>query len=466
MKWKVTGRFIGTIVAVVILVAIINIITIFMVYIISLNNEWKRGDLQGRPEQFVRDFEQYIYEDDGKLEIAQNGQEILKNKAGWIQVLNDNGEVLNEFNVPEGVPKKYTPFEIVNNYKYIESYYINFILEKQLSDKHVNIIIALPSDEVGRITISYSKEALIEFIKSIITLGLIIDAIIALIFGYLFSRKLTKPISKLIGGVDTLAKGEYSLYIKEDGVYKGVFENVNRLADTLKINENEREMLEKMREEWLANITHDIKTPLSSIQGYAEIIGDEEYDFSKEEIQDYNKIIYSKSKYIKELVDDLNLSTRLKNNSLVLNKKNTNLVSLIRNIVIDILNDSRYENRNIEFISSMEVIEKEIDVILIRRAVTNLIFNSMVHNNEEASIKVEIRKKDKVEIIIKDNGRGIKEEELKYIFDRYYRGTNTGEAHKGSGLGLAISKEIIKNHGGEIEMISELEKGTEVNIIL
>ena len=302
--------------------------------------------------------------------------------------------------------------------------------------------------------------------KIIIIITLIIDAIIALIFGYLFSRKLTKPISEIITNIDILSKGNYNLYTKEKGIYKAVFENINDLSSTLRENENQRKELESMREEWLANITHDIKTPLASIQGYAEIISDKDYEFTRDEMQEYTEIIYSKSKYIRELVDELNLSTRLKNNALSLNKQNTNLVALLRNVVIDILNDSRYENRNIEFNSNIDVIEKEVDVMLLKRALTNLIFNAVVHNNESVEVKVEIKKIDKINISIKDNGNGINTKDLKHIFDRYYRGTNTGEVHKGSGLGMAISKEIINNHGGEIQINSKLGCGTEILITL
>ncbi|NFN23385.1 HAMP domain-containing histidine kinase, partial [Clostridium botulinum] len=321
-------------------------------------------------------------------------------------------------------------------------------------------------NKVERITVSYSMDTIINQIKILVVLTLIIDAIIALIFGYLFSRKLTKPMGEIVNNVDVLAKGNYGLCTKERGIYKDVFANINDLASVLRRNEIERKELDSMREEWLANITHDIKTPLASIQGYAEIISDKEYEFSKEEIQDYTEIIYSKSKYIKELVDELNLSTRLKNNALTLNKHNTNLVLLLRNIIIDILNDSRYENRDIEFTSNIDVIEKEVDTILFKRALTNLIFNAVVHNKEDVSIKVELKKIDRITVIIKDNGNGISTEDLKHIFDRYYRGTNTGEAHKGSGLGMAISKEIINNHGGDIKINSKLGHGTEITIIL
>ncbi|WP_242396823.1 sensor histidine kinase [Clostridium butyricum] len=465
-KWKVTGNFVITIVAVVMLVVIINILTIFGVYIFNMVSHKNTITLKNSPETFVRNFEKYMYDDNGILALSEEGYELLQESGAWIQVLNDYGEEISNINSPSDVPKKYTPFDMVNNYKYEERPYINFMLEKNLSSGHVNVILALPNNNIERVTLNFSLDSVMYQSKIIIIITLIIDAIIALIFGYLFSRKLTKPISEIITNIDILSKGNYNLYTKEKGIYKAVFENINDLSSTLRENENQRKELESMREEWLANITHDIKTPLASIQGYAEIISDKDYEFTRDEMQEYTEIIYSKSKYIRELVDELNLSTRLKNNVLSLNKQNTNLVALLRNVVIDILNDSRYENRNIEFNSNIDVIEKEVDVMLLKRALTNLIFNAVVHNNESVEVKVEIKKIDKINISIKDNGNGINTKDLKHIFDRYYRGTNTGEAHKGSGLGMAISKEIINNHGGEIQINSKLGCGTEILITL
>lgn len=465
-KWKVTGNFVITIVAVVMLVVIINILTIFGVYIFNMVSHKNTITLKNSPETFVRNFEKYMYDDNGILALSEEGYELLQESGAWIQVLNDYGEEISNINSPSDVPKKYTPFDMVNNYKYEERPYINFMLEKNLSSGHVNVILALPNNNIERVTLNFSLDSVMYQTKIIIIITLIIDAIIALIFGYLFSRKLTKPISEIITNIDILSKGNYNLYTKEKGIYKAVFENINDLSSTLRENENQRKELESMREEWLANITHDIKTPLASIQGYAEIISDKDYEFTRDEMQEYTEIIYSKSKYIRELVDELNLSTRLKNNALSLNKQNTNLVALLRNVVIDILNDSRYENRNIEFNSNIDVIEKEVDVMLLKRALTNLIFNAVVHNNESVQVKVEIKKIDKINISIKDNGNGINTKDLKHIFDRYYRGTNTGEVHKGSGLGMAISKEIINNHGGEIQINSKLGCGTEILITL
>ncbi len=103
---------------------------------------------------------------------------------------------------------------------------------------------------------------------------------------------------------------------------------------------------------------------------------------------------------------------------------------------------------------------------MLRRALSNLIFNAIIHNPKEVKVDVSVYKKDKVHILIKDNGRGISEDDLKYIFERYYRGTNTNVSSEGSGLGMAISKQIIDAQGGSIKVESTLGRGTDIDIIM
>ena len=107
----------------------------------------------------------------------------------------------------------------------------------------------------------------------------------------------------------------------------------------------------------------------------------------------------------------------------------------------------------------------DIDKVLMQRVLNNLIYNALVHNDKNISIVVSVYKKDKIYISISDNGNGISEKDLENIFDRYYRGTNTGEAHKGSGLGMSIAKEIVNAHNGDITINSILGKGTDINTI-
>ena len=200
-------------------------------------------------------------------------------------------------------------------------------------------------------------------------------------------------------------------------------------------NEEERRKMEKIREEWVTNITHDIKTPLSSIKGYAELIG--EYELDETEKNRYVDIILNKSDYIHGLIEDLNITYQLKSTLFPLQKKEEDLVEIVRESIIEILNHPLYEDSQLDFSTELDRYSFPCDKALIQRAFMNLIYNAIVHNPKDTDIKIEIKKKQKrISIIIEDHGVGIAEEEIENLFTRYYRGTNTGETHKGSGLGL------------------------------
>lgn len=466
MKWKLTGRYILSIVFVVILVVFINVFIIFGLLIAQ--SAFQIPIFQGNdttPEEFAREFENKINLDNNYVTITEEGKKALKENNAWIQILDENGKVMYDYQTPAGVKEKYTPSEIVQMYKYQE---VNadttvYVGEKKEAANNYSYFIGIENSSLNRYVISYDNRDILQTLK-VWYMIVIIDILIALLIGYLFSKRLTKPLQTLIYGIKKLANKDYVVNYKAKGVYKDVFHNINYLSSQLTANERERKKLELMREEWIGNITHDIKTPLASIQGYAELIKDQDYNISLKEIREYAEIIEHKSLYIKELMDDLNISTRLKNKALSLNKKTVNIVALLRNMVIDILNDPQYSNLKIIFHVKEENIPMEVDDILFRRAINNLIYNAIVHNDEHVTIDVSVEQNEQIYIKIADNGKGIKEEELDRIFDRYYRGTNTGEAHKGSGLGMAISKDIIKAHDGELVISSVIGHGTTIDI--
>lgn len=461
----------GTVVAVVTIVMVINIVAIFS-FVIYHNTvyssllEEKVESLEA--EDYTRNFSKYIVGDKETPYIDKEGKDSLDNNNIWIQILDEQSKEIYHYKKPEGIKDRYTPFELIQHYKYAEKKTLTtiFIGEKQLGKRTYSYVIGFPRDKIQRQVITINNNNFVETMGKLMYSILLLDALLALLIAYLFSRTLTRPLDDIINGVLILSDGKYNLNLAEQGIYTGVYRKLNNLSATLKSNDIERKERDQMREEWITNISHDIKTPLVSIQGYAEILSSDHYELSREEVREYSEIIESKSNYIKELVDDLNLTTRLKNKVLKLNKKKINLVSLLRNAVIDILNDSKNSNVDIDFSCDDEFIEVFVDDILIRRTIKNLLYNAMVHNQEGVKIKVLIEKKDKVNIIISDNGTGIGVEEQKNIFKRYYRGTNTGKGHEGSGLGMAIANDIVKAHDGEIRLVSELGSGTKIIIYL
>ncbi|MBW9157984.1 sensor histidine kinase [Clostridium tagluense] len=471
MKLKLIARFMWTVVSVVIIVMIINIIAIFSFAIHNNNtkNTIIEKKLEGLgAEDYTRNFSEYIVGNKETISVDNNGKLSLSNNDIWIQILDEKSSEIYSYRKPKGTKESYTPFQLIHEYKYSDEKALStiFVGEKKIEGRAYSYIIGFPRVKVERQVFTISMNNFLETIRRTIYSILILDVLIALFFAYLFSRRLTRPLSNIINGVLVLSDGNYNLELSEKGIYTVVYRNLNNLSSTLKSNEIERKKLDKMREEWISNMSHDIKTPLVSIKGYAELLSSDDYDLSKEEVKQYSKIIDSKANYIKELVDDLNLTTRLKNKVLKLNKKKVNMVSLVRNAVIDILNDPSNAEVDIDFICEYEDIEAFVDASLIMRTMKNLIYNAIVHNEEGVNIKVSVEKKDNLKIIISDNGKGIRPEELNHIFERYYRGTNTGKGHEGSGLGMAIANDIVKAHDGEIKILSELYQGTEIEIYL
>lgn len=468
MKWKITFKYVLSIICVVMIVTVLNI---FGIIGITISNNYKAKEQT--EDNFTRNFSQYISEQGNNIFVNKNGLNILKNNDRWIQILDENSNEVYRYNAPDKLNKKHTPIELINGYKYGGGFENSgsdnvLVSSKNIHGMEFTYIIGFPTNQLQKYMIAYNPLNFITTISKIVWFILFIDLIIALIVGYIFSKRLTKPMKNIITGVENLEEGKYEIFYKEKGLYQSVYRKLNKLSDTLKSNEIERKKLDKLKQEWIANISHDIKTPLSSIKGYAELLSDEEYDIDRDEAKDYGVIINEKSEYIKELVDDLNLTMKLKSSDKVLNKSEKNIVRIVKDCIIQILNDPKYSSSNIEFVTNKNVISKQIDSMLFKRVINNLVYNALIHNGKKVNIIVSIdyENEEKLIISIKDDGKGIEKSDLDRIFDRYYRGTNTGDVHKGSGLGMAISKDIIIAHDFNVDINSEVGKGTEVRIFI
>ncbi|HJB35188.1 MAG TPA: HAMP domain-containing histidine kinase, partial [Candidatus Blautia merdipullorum] len=224
---------------------------------------------------------------------------------------------------------------------------------------------------------------------------------------------------------------------------------------------------ERTRQEWITNITHDLKTPLSPIKGYAELLADNSVK-EAQEIQEYGKIILKNVNHTEKLINDLKLTYQLESGSIPYSPKDMRIIRCVKEWVIDIINDPAFSDRDITFESSTPELVARIDPDLFRRAVQNLIINALTHNPENTKVKiaVTVTPENRVLISVQDNGVGISETDQAELFDRYYRGTNTKEKPEGSGLGLAIAKQIVTLHGGNIIVSSKLNAGTEFIISL
>ncbi|TLS37098.1 HAMP domain-containing sensor histidine kinase [Pseudalkalibacillus caeni] len=465
MKWKLTSRFLTAIIITIVL-------SLFAVYLF-FTLFFYRGNpdtatfLPVEAPTMTLDFEKYLAYTDGQFRIEKEGIQQLKKTESWVQVLDENGTVVFEKYAPEAAPAHYTPAKLIFYHKYGGAIKGNtiFVGTADRGEREFSYIMGFPVEKVSKAgSFTFSPETIQKdlFRMFLIIVGVIV--LIATVIGYLFSRKMATPLLKIIRAIQGLASGTYEGGLKEKGLYKEVYKNLNGLSATLKANEIERQRLEKVREEWITNITHDVKTPLASIKGYSEMLMEYETDLTPDEKLQYTRIIQEKANYIEGLTEDLKITYQLNQSVLPLKKEKGNLTDTIRETIISILNHPGYEEVPIHFESESEEIIFYYDEKLIQRMLSNLIYNAIVHNPAGTDIEVSVANHNGIFLTIKDNGAGIEEAEIDRLFERYYRGTNTGEAHKGSGLGMAIAKQIIEAHDGSVEIKSAPDVGTEITI--
>lgn len=308
-------------------------------------------------------------------------------------------------------------------------------------------------------------------------LGIIIASLISIggILEFFFLTNLEKgifkPIKLLKDGVEELGKGNYDVKVKYDRSNEmGILiDSFNEMVRKLKEGEELKLQYEENRKSLIANISHDLKTPITSIQGYIETMADRT-DIPQETINKYHQIIYSNATYMNKLIDDLFLFSKLDMQKLELKFEHTN----IRAFMEDLMEEFKFEleDRQIkfEYKDAMETSPTvKIDGKRIQQIFSNIIGNAVKYGAEDnIMINVKLFEKDEfIYIDIKDNGPGIPEEKLPYIFDRFYRIDYARTKNlMSTGLGLAIAKELVEAHGGIITASSKENEGTCFTITL
>ncbi|MFL0247514.1 HAMP domain-containing sensor histidine kinase [Candidatus Clostridium stratigraminis] len=315
-------------------------------------------------------------------------------------------------------------------------------------------------------------EKIIERLITTIIIAIILILILTDgVLTFLVSRSVFKPIEELKNAANQIKEGNLDFEIKtnakdEIGELCLAFEE---MRGKLKESVDMQFQYENNRKELISNISHDLKTPVTAIKGYVEGIMDG-VAASPEKMDKYIKTIYSKTTDIDRLIDELFLFSKLDLNKLPFNFEITDITSYMLDCVEELQLD--LEKKNFELIyhnyikgSSTVLADRE----RIKRVITNIVENAIKYTKKDKG-KIEINLSENnnyIQFQIKDNGQGIPEKDIPYIFDRFFRAdlsrnTLTG----GSGLGLAIAKLIIEEHGGRIWAESTEGIGTSIYFTL
>lgn len=246
-------------------------------------------------------------------------------------------------------------------------------------------------------------------------------------------------------------------------------ENGNDVGIILLLQDiTQRQKLENMQMDFVANVSHELKTPLTSIKSYTETLLDG-YVNDPETMSNFLEIIDSEADRMNRLVKDLLQLSRLDNNQEILSRKETNLVSLIKAAVkkVEITATNKKQHLNCLF-DLDERIPVDMDKDRIEQVILNILSNAIKYTKEGGRIDIDVLKVDKNAVVtVTDNGIGIPETEQSRVFERFFRVDKArSRALGGTGLGLAISKQIVEAHLGTIELESKDGKGTKVTITL
>jgi len=572
LRWRLFLHFAIQFVSIAVLMVIVIFITLFTVLIFVAEDESKHNYYQVLIESIAMDTGNSIV----NLEMSDGWDDGLVEENVWVQIIDKDGRVIEEGNVPEGLPKQYSSHDLLKmkQTKQLHEYTLNFYLETFFRDNYLFVLgredkanqvlqeivrkyresglipkedtdyveeklkeidgtlyILDQHDEVeqqlGKNVDLKGEEALDSFVrdnapdtydlklttyydddtnlywalyspnehkkgiqlntyKDVLVGFAITGAIVLFItilisvwngfrYGnplFIFSNWLSRMGNE--NYAEVLTEKERKQIFRKNGkmkwryrLYKEVFGAFYEMAEKLDASQKERKRLEKTREEWMAGISHDLRTPLTTMEGYGRLLASGEYDWTKEELEDIGRTIHEKTDYMVKLIEDFTLSFQLKNDSgqLVYEKMEVN--TLLEEILEKFNKDITLKDYTIEFIPVDKDYYLQVNRRLFERMIDNLIYNAIKHNPKGTKINVRVSKDNKEEelmIRIEDNGVGMDEETKKNLFNRYYRGTNTDERIDGTGLGMSIALQIAKLHKGTIYIDSKKDEGTRVEV--
>jgi signal transduction histidine kinase len=289
------------------------------------------------------------------------------------------------------------------------------------------------------------------FLLSFVTiLGSII---LFIVFYLLLTKKFINYIREISEGINQISQGNLDnrINIKNEDEFAFLADKLNQMADDIKgIMENERR-IEYSKNELITSVAHDLRTPLTSIIGYLDLVSNKELD--QETQRKYVSIAYNKSKRLEKLIEDLFTYTKFNFGEVKADVTEVDMVKLMNQLVDEFYPSFTENHLEYEFISESPTAVIRADGNLLARALANLISNAIKYGTEGKNIVIKLggMEEDGIRISITSFGIVIPPEDLEKIFVRFYRVESSRSSETGgSGLGLAIAKSIIEMHGGTI----------------
>jgi two-component system OmpR family sensor kinase len=420
---------------------------------------------------------------DGELVFPDSIARKIKSDQTFVQLIDSSGMELLSYNRPQLIPTHYSVQELALRTLYSEryGYQVSSSFDKNTGRTWVvgepNIKGTEPSGKMW-----VPEEVKVVIIGSI---AMIIALLIAFVLLSLWqAHRFGAPMVHMLVWLDSIGKAIYTEPKDRRGflrsrtpkgkwrrryrVFADVMVSIEKLSGTLQRDQVMREQTESLREEWIAGVTHDLKTPLSSITGYAHLLAEPKYDWTKEEVRKFTTTMLDKSAHMDMLISDLAMTYRLKTGIKPPETMDIELNTWLEQALKQAAANPTYGKERIVFHASQSEVRAQLYTPWMERVVNNLTANSLLHNPPDTILTVSLlpnMEDSGFMIQFADNGAGMDEDTLIRLFERYYRGTDTASSSNGSGLGMAISKGLIECMGGRIDVESHAGEGTVIKLI-
>lgn len=444
---KYFSKYLISFLALIFLLVILNVIAFVGTFYGSITRDY--GDSSPR-----RMLEETVAESSA-AGISDTARDKLQSHNIWAMFLSPDGQCIWAVDLPSELPTQYTIQDVaVFSKGYLEDYPV-FVWD----DTDGLLVLGYPKGSYTKLTSNYYSTDMFQTIPLYFAGILVLDLL--LLFGayYLSKMKIVKETAPLVSSIKALADGK-STSLSVTGELSEVAESVNKASHILS-RQNEA------RANWISGVSHDIRTPLSMIMGYAgKIAADPSVSSS---IKEQAEIMWKQSVKIKELVQDLNLVSQLEYEMQPLHKEPVRLSKLIRSYTAELLNAGISDSYrvDIEIAPDAEKAVLECDARLISRAVNNLVQNSIKHNPQGCKIQLILEQTNRsVSLIVADNGIGISAEKLQELEKKpHYMESTDERLDLRHGLGLLIVQQIITAHKGTLKIESMQPHGCKISLI-
>lgn len=455
---KLIRRFVGILLFSSILLLTLNIVLLVIFTLKQMPN--------ARPWQTAEEVVTALYQtEDGNYVLTDEMAFELKAADVWgIFIDNDTKQVVwKTDNLPDTIPATYTLSDIASLTRgYIDDY-PTFTGEAE----NGLVVLGYPKKSFWKhMWSSWDYQLIANLPKTVLTV-LTINIIVVFLIYVLANTKLLKSVKPITKGLQELSVGE-PVRIKESGLLSEISANINRTSDILQSQKYQLRKKETARANWIAGVSHDIRTPLSMVMGYAGQLKDN-VNLTVEERRKA-EVIVKQSKRMQNLINDLNLASKLEYNMQPINPAKQNLIAIVRQVVVDFINMDIEDKYPIEWQTdeTLTVCPVNADKDLLKRAVGNLIQNSINHNEQGCKIYVCVMADDSYcTVVVADDGVGATDEQIEKLNNAgHYMvcdNNTTGQRH---GLGLLIVKQIVSAHGGATVITNNSYGGFSVKFML